>query len=295
MASRLAVMIRLASDWDNTEYWLRHSGAHILAIMAVLFIAYVVFRAVFPRVAKAAMMRGAHPPDEEMERRADTIIGTIDGSARVVFIGLALVTILPEVGVSVAAVVTGLGIGGLALALGSQAVVKDAVNGIFLLAEDQYRTGDVVTIAEATGTVEAISLRRTILRDEDGVVHSVPNGAIGVVSNRTRDYAQVNIDVRVSYGEDLTKVRRVVDDMARAMAADGTVGSLLLEPPRLRRVDSVGEGAVTITVSARTRPAARWQVESDLRQRLAEAFLREKVQVPFPVYTADAGQQPSSP
>lgn len=286
-------MIRLASDWDNTDYWLRHSGAHIVAIVAVLFVAYVVFRAVFPRVAKAAMMRGAHPPDEEMERRADTIIGAIDGSARVVFIGLALVTILPEFGVSVAAVVTGLGIGGLALALGSQAVVKDAVNGIFLLAEDQYRTGDVVTIAEVTGTVEAISLRLTILRDVDGVVHSVPNGAIGVVSNRTRDYAQVNVDVRVSYGEDLAKVRRVVEDMAGAMAADDTVGSLLLEPPRVNRVDSVGDGAVTITVSARTRPAARWQVESDLRQRLAEAFLREKVQVPFPVYTAEPGEQPA--
>src|SRR6185295_3983433 len=130
-----------------------------------------------------------------------------DGSARVVFFVLALVTVLPEFGVNIVAIVTGLGIGGLALALGSQAAVKDAVNGIFLLAEDQYRTGDVVTIANVTGTVEAISLRRTILRDEDGVVHSVPNGAIDVVSNRTRDYAQVNVDVQVSYGEDLKKVR----------------------------------------------------------------------------------------
>jgi small-conductance mechanosensitive channel len=284
-------MIRLASDWDNTEYWLRHSGAHIAGILAALFVAYVVFRAVFPRLAKAAMMRSAHPPDEEMERRADTIIGVIDGSARVAFMVLALITILPEFGVNIVAIVTGLGIGGLALALGSQAAVKDAVNGIFLLAEDQYRTGDVVTIAEVTGTVEAISLRRTILRDEDGVVHSVPNGSIGVVSNRTRDYAQVNVDVRVSYGEDLAKVRRVVEDVARAMTADATVGALLLEPPRANRIDSVDDGAVTITVSARSRPAARWEVESELRQRLAEAFLREKVHVPFPVYAADAGEQ----
>lgn len=282
-------MIRLASDWDNTEHWLRHSGAHIVAIIVALIVAYIVFKAVFPRVAKAAMMRGAHPPDEEMERRADTIIGVIDGSARVAFLVLALATILPELGVEIVAVVTGLGIGGLALALGSQAAVKDAVNGIFLLAEDQYRTGDVVTIADVTGTVEAISLRRTILRDEDGVVHSVPNGAIGVVSNRTRDYAQVNVDVRVSYGEDLAKVRHVVEDVARAMTADSTVGSLLLEPPRVRRVDSVDDGAITITISARARPAARWQVESELRQRLAEAFLREKVQVPFPVYAPDQG------
>jgi small-conductance mechanosensitive channel len=281
-------MIYLASDWDNVEDWLRHSGVQIVAIIAVMFVAYVVFRAVFPRVAKAAMMRSAHPPDEEMEQRADTIIAVIDGSARVVFIGLALVTVLPEIGVSVAAVVTGLGIGGLALALGAQSLVKDTINGIFLLAEDQYRNGDVVRIAEVTGTVEAITLRRTVLRDDSGVVHNVPNGSIGVVSNLTRDYAQVNIEVRVSYGEDLAKVRSVVDDVARAMATDPEVGSLLLEPPRVNRVDAVGDGGVTITVSARARPTARWQLESELRQRIAEAFLREKVQVPFPVYAPGA-------
>jgi moderate conductance mechanosensitive channel len=281
-------MFRLASDWDNVDYWLRHSGTHILGVIAVVFVAYLLFKAVFPRIAKAAMMRGAHPPDEEMERRADTIIGVIDGSARVAFMIIALITILPEFGVSVTAVVTGLGIGGLALALGTQAVVRDAVNGMFLLAEDQYRTGDVVTIADKTGTVEAITLRRTILRDEDGIVHNVPNGAITVVSNQTRDFAQVNVDVRVSYGEDISKVRRVVEDVARTMNQDSEVGQLLLEPPRLNRVDSVGEGGVTVTVSTRVRPAARARVESELRQRLAEAFLREKVHVPFPVYEAGA-------
>jgi small conductance mechanosensitive channel len=234
------------------------------------------------------MMRGAHPPDEEMSRRADTIVHVIDGTARAAFIVLALITVLPEFGVSIAAVVTGLGITGLALALGAQAVVRDAINGIFLLSEDVYRTGDVITIAGRTGTVESITLRRTVLRDEDGVVHSVPNGAIDVVSNQTRDFAQVNLDVRVSYGEDLSRVRRVVEGVGREMTADRDVGPLLLDPPRLNRIENVGEGGVTVTVSARTRPAARRHVESDLRRRLAEAFLREKVQVPFPVYSAGA-------
>jgi small conductance mechanosensitive channel len=278
----------LSSDWDNVQYWLKHSGVHVVIILAVLLVAYVLFRSIFPRVAKAAMMRGAHPPDDEMQRRSETIIGVIDGSARIVALLLAVITVLPELGVDITAIVTGLGIGGLALALGAQTVVKDGVNGIFLLAEDQYRTGDVVTIAEVTGTVEAISLRRTIIRDEDGVVHSVPNGSIGVVSNRTRDYAQVNVDVRVSYGEDLAKVRGVVDQVAKTMSADAAVGELLMEPPYVKRVDSVGDTGVTITISARTRPAARWQIESELRQRLAEAFVQEKIHVPFPVYAPEA-------
>jgi small conductance mechanosensitive channel len=242
-------------------------------------------------VAKAAMLRGAHPPDAETHRRAATIVGVIDGSARVAFLLIALVTVLPEFGVSIAAVVTGLGIGGLALALGSQAIVRDAVNGIFLLAEDQYRTGDVVKVADVTGTVEALTLRRTILRDRDGVVHSVPNGVIGVVSNLTRDFATVNVDVRISYGEDMAKVRRVVEELAKQMMSEDETSQLLLEAPRLSRVDAVIDGAVTVTVSAKARPAARWQLDSELRQRLAEAFLREKVQVPG--YVEQTGKPPS--
>jgi small conductance mechanosensitive channel len=277
------VIFPLRSDWDEIEDWLRDHGSDILIILGVLFVAYLIFKAVFPHVARAAMLRGAHPPDEEMEARADTILGVIDGTARVVVIIVAVITILPEFGVNITAIVTGLGIGGLAIALGSQQLVRDAVNGIFLLAEDQYRTGDVVSIAGVTGTVEAVTLRRTIIRDEDGVVHSVPNGAIGVVSNHTRDYAQVNVEVRVAYGEDLTKVTRVVEDLARSMEVDDRSAALLMDRPRVSRVDSVGDTGVTLTVTVRTRPTARLDVASDLRRRLAEAFLQENIQVPYPV------------
>lgn len=280
--ARRVLIPPLRSDWDEIEDWLNEHGTDILITLAVLFVAYWVFRAIVPRLARAAMMRGAHPPDEEMDRRADTILGVIDGSARLAALLLAIVTILPEFGVNITAIVTGLGITGLALALGSQQLVRDAVNGIFLLAEDQYRQGDVVTIAGVTGTVESITLRRTIIRDDDGVVHSVPNGSINVVSNHTRDYAQVNLQVRVSYGEDLGKVARVVDEVGVAMKADAALGDVLLEAVRVRGVESVGDGGVTITVSTRTRPASRWDVTSELRRRLAEAFLREGVRVPYP-------------
>ena len=133
--------------------------------------------------------------------------------------------ILDEVGVDITAIVTGLGIAGLALALGTQALVRDAINGIFLLAEDQYRTGDVVRIAEHTGTVESISLRRTVIRDDDGVVHSVPNGSIGVVSNYTRDFARVNVKVQVAYGEDIARVNRVIERVAQEMAKDSKLSA----------------------------------------------------------------------
>src|SRR3990172_8703272 len=150
--------------------------------------------------------------------------------------------------------------GGVALALGAQALVRDTINGTFLLVEDQYRKGDVVRIAEITGAVEEITLRRTIIRDEDGVVHSVPNGAISVVSNYTRDFARVNLEVRVAYGEDLAKVIQVIDRVGRELAADTNFKRLASGAPKAARIESVGDSGVAITVSPRPRPSARWEV-----------------------------------
>lgn len=271
----------LRSDWDDLQNWLTHSGKDIGIIIAVLLALFLIFRLTFPRVAFAAMMRGAHPADEEMEKRARTIIEVIDRSAGVGMVLVGIVTILPEIGVDITAIVTGLGISGLALALGAQTLVRDAINGIFLLAEDQYRTGDVVRIADVKGTVESITLRRTVLRDADGVVHSVPNGAISVTSNFTRDFALVNVPVRVAYGEDLARVASAVEAVGREMMADPRLGPVLTEAPRLGYVDAVDERGVTLTVGARARPSARFEVESELRRRLAEAFLRENIRVPF--------------
>ena len=276
----------LATDWENVKHWLKTSGTNILIILVVLFVAYAVFKAVFPRVARAAMLRGAHPPDGEMDRRADTIIGVVDGVARVAVVILAVITILPEFGINITAIVTGLGIGGLALALGSQQLVRDGVNGIFLLAEDQYRDGDVVTIAGQTGTVEAITLRRTVIRDGDGVVHSVPNGSIGVVSNHTRDYAQVNVEVKVTFGEDVSKVTKAVAEVAAGMRADTKLSELMLDDPRVAGVSGVSDGAITLTVTARTRPTARAEIASELWERLAAAFVKANVRVPYPTAAA---------
>jgi moderate conductance mechanosensitive channel len=273
----------LRSDWDDIEDWLKSDGTDILLIVVVTFAAFMIFRSLFPRIARAAMTTAPRPPDVEMQQRAETIISVVDRTVGVLLVLVAAVTILAEFGVNVTAIVTGLGITGLALALGSQQLVKDGLNGMFLLAEDQYRTGDVVTIAGVTGTVEVISLRRTILRDEDGIVHTVPNGSITVVSNHTRDYAQVNVAVRVAVGEDLERVHRVVAGVAEEMAAEPDIGQLLVDPPVVRRVESVGNDGLTLTVSTRVRPAARWHIGGELRRRLSDAFLQEGVKVPYDV------------
>lgn len=271
------MLLILTSEFQD---WLQHSGKNILIIIAVLLAAYAVFRATFPRLARTAMLRGAHPPDEEMEKRARTIIDVVDRTAGIAAFVVGAVTILPEVGVNITAIVTGLGITGLALALGAQTLVRDGINGIFLLAEDQYRTGDVVRIADVMGTVESITLRRTIIRDGDGVVHSIPNGSVSVVSNYTRDFAVVNLPVEVTYGEDLARVTAIIERVGGALMADPHYGPLVTESPKASGVQSVGAGAITISVSARTRPSARWVVADELRRRLVEAFVADGIRVP---------------
>src|SRR6266540_4160227 len=184
-----------------------------------------------------------------MDKRADTIIHVVERTAGVAVLLIGIITILNEVGVNITAIVTGLGITGLALALGAQTLVRDGINGIFLLAEDQYRTGDVVRIADVTGTVESISLRRTIVRDDDGVVHSVPNGSINVVSNYTRDFARVNVKVQVAYGEDLARVNKIVEQVGKELAGDARFRELIIDPPVPGYAESIGDGGVTVLVS----------------------------------------------
>ena len=269
------------SAWSDFEHWLDDSGPDILITVAAVAIAYFIFMRVFPPIARAAMIRGAHPADAEIERRADTIIAVVVRTAGIIFAIIGTVTVLAEFGVNITAIVTGLGIAGLAIALGTQALVKDAISGIFLLAEDQYRRGDFIKIADVSGTVEDLTLRRTIIRDQDGVVHSVPNGSIGVVSNYTRDFAVVNLPVRVAYGEDLSRVESVVSSVGRELANSDRFKDTVVDMPRVSAVEAVGDGAVTVTVTARTQPSVRWEVAAELRRRLAEAFVADGIRVPF--------------
>jgi len=282
----------LIADWDQVADWLSTSGLRIVFIAALLAGAYLLFRAVFPGLLRAAVLRGVPERDEEMRKRVDTLVAVGDRTVALVAFVLAVITILPETGVNITAILTGFGITGLALALGAQTLVRDAINGVFLLAENQYRKGDVVRVADVLGTVEDLTLRRTLIRDEDGVLHSVPNGSISVVSNYTRDFALVNLEVRVAYGEDLSRVSAIIDRVGKEMAAEPHFKRLITEAARANRLESIGDLGVSLRVSARTRPGARWEVAAELRRRLADALVAEGVRVPFPpqAMVAPAGE-----
>lgn len=199
----------------------------------------------------------------------------------VVTIGGLLV--LEQIGLDVGPAIAGLGVVGIAIGFGAQAIVRDFFSGILILLENQYGQGDVVEIAGVTGTVEELTLRRTVLRDADGVVHNVPNGEIKVASNRTRVWRRINYDVMVAYGTDIEHAIGVFDKVGADLAADPAWAGRLLETPAVDRVDQLGERGITLKILGRVRAGEMVAVTGELRKRVLAAMASNGIQIPAPV------------
>lgn len=272
----------LAVDGGDVGQWFKDHGAAIfgsllLALIGAAIVRRLVRLALRPAIAR--QMAGRDPV--EVHRRVETLSSVIERTAQVVFILWALFTILPEFGISIAPALTAAGITGIALAFGAQTLVRDAINGMFILGENQYANGDVVTISGVTGKVEDVSLRRTLLRDDDGVLYTIPNGSVVVAANYTRDYARVRVSVPVAINSDLGRVRAIADDVGRELAADPAYANDIMTPPAYLRVESVGPNGVTVEVTGNVRPGKQWDIAGELRARLLEALVRDGVKTPW--------------
>jgi small conductance mechanosensitive channel len=243
-------------------------------------------------------------PARELERRVSTIerLSVRVGGALLTII--ALLMILGIFGLDIGPAVAGLGVVGIAVGLGAQTLVRDWLAGIFIVLENQFSAGDVVSIAGVDGTVEDFSLRRTTLRDLDGTVHSVPNGQIGVASNHTRVWARVNLDVAVAYDTDLERATALIDRVGAELAEDPAWRDRLIEAPTVSRVNSLGEAGLTLKVLGQVQAAEQWAVAGELRKRILAAFAADGIEIPYPRRVmvtrgtpagADAAEPPEEP
>jgi small-conductance mechanosensitive channel len=192
----------------------------------------------------------------------------------VALVAVGAFLILAEFGFNIAPVVAGVGITGIALGLGAQTLVKDAINGLFILGENQFGRGDVVTLANVTGRVEDVNLRRTVLRAEDGTVYVVPNSAISVTANHTRGYSGVSFPVAISYKADLETAIREIARIGRELAEDPEWGLRVIEAPYADRVDSLEDVYLNLHVTGKAAPGAGVRVSSEMRRRIKEEFDR---------------------
>jgi small conductance mechanosensitive channel len=192
--------------------------------------------------------------------------------------------VLSEVGVDIAPLLASAGILGVALGFGAQSLVKDFLSGIFMIFEDQYGVGDIVNLGEASGTVEAVGLRVTRLRDVDGTVWYVRNGEILRVGNQSQNWARSVLDIAVGYKEDVTRVRRILQEVAHDLWEDEAFHDLIIEEPEVWGVQSIGPDSVVVRVTLKTMPQQQWSVSREMRERVKTRFDAEGITMPQPYW-----------
>jgi small conductance mechanosensitive channel len=226
---------------------------------------------------------------ERRTQRAEAIGSVLRSFASIVILGIAVVLILGELGINLAPIVASAGVVGVALGFGAQNLIKDFIAGIGIILEDQYGVGDVVDLGEASGTVEAVGLRITRLRDAHGVVWYARNGEIQRVGNKSQGFAQVVIDMPVAHDTDLERCRTVMQQVADTLYADEDWSGVLLAPPESLGVEDITPAGVVMRVQVRSTSADQWRVARELRLRLTERFAAEGIRTPLPLVPAPAG------
>jgi len=240
---------------------------------------------------RVAQSDAAEQITERRTQRAEAIGSVLRSFASFVILGIAVVLVLGELGINLAPIVASAGVVGVALGFGAQNLIKDFIAGIGIILEDQYGVGDVVDLGEASGTVEAVGLRITRLRDVNGVVWYVRNGEVLRVGNKSQGFAQVVIDMPVAHDTDLEKARTIMQEVADAMYADDDWATVLLAEPESLGVEQITAEGVFLRLVVRATNADQWRVGRELRMRLKERFVAEGIRTPLPLLagTAAAG------
>lgn len=216
--------------------------------------------------AVGAVLDKANPlANARRAQRARTIGSVLRSSATIVIGGIAFFLILDVLGINLAPFIASVGIVGVALGFGAQSLVKDFLTGLFMLMEDQYGVGDVIDVGPATGTVEAVSLRVTKIRDADGTLWYVPNGTMLRVGNKTQGWATAVVEIDVDYFADLDQVRSLLSEAAARVVADPITGSHILGEPTITGIERLSAEAVTLRLKVKTSPAQQWEVARELR------------------------------
>ena len=216
------------------------------------------------------------------EQRARTMASVLKSLTTWAIGVIVVLTALDALGIPTGPLLASAGIVGVAVGFGAQALVRDVISGIFMIAEDQYGVGDVVDLGDASGVVEAVGLRITRVRDADGTVWYIRNGQVLRVGNRSQGWARAVLDVGIAYGEDVTRAEELLLDVAKKLKDDAEFGPLVLEEPEMWGVESVSADGVVLRLVVKTQPLQQWAVARELRRRIKERFDAEGVHVAHP-------------
>lgn len=261
---------------------LASSGAKIIFIVLGVFILNKVLQSFIEKLVRKMIVSSRYSSKEAEKKREDTLIKILNNALKITILVIASIMILQSLGIPVGPILAAAGIIGLALGFGGQYLIRDVITGLFIILENQYRVGDIVCSGDTCGLVEDISLRMTTLRDLDGTVHHIPHGEVKTVSNLSKNYSRVNINIGVSYSSDLEKVKRVVNKIGEEMSQDPLWKDSIIKPPSFLRVNDFADSFIEIKILGETLPAKQWEVAGELRLRIKNTFDKEGIEIPFP-------------
>ncbi len=270
-------------SWDTVVAWLIEHGIPILIILAVGAVLWFALNKFLPPIVRRSVSRNKYKESKEgIEKRTNTLVSIFKGMGRVFIVVIVVMMLLSEIGIDIVPVLAGFGIAGVAIGFGAQYLIRDLIAGIFIILENQYRVGDVVKVADIGGLVEEVTLRKTVLRDLDGIVHHVPNGEIKTASNFTRHFSRVNLNVSVAYDTDLDHAISVINRIGKELSEDGKWRKVIKTPPQVLRVDNLGDSGIDIKILGDVKPIEQWAVMGELRLRIKKAFDAEGIEIPWP-------------
>jgi len=237
-------------------------------ILLLAALSYGAVRMVARRLEVLLVRESEDLGGERTAARVQTINRIIQNTALVAILVVTGIMILDELGLNITPILAGVGVAGLAVGVGAQTLVKDAIAGLFLLIEQQFDVGDEIEVKGVTGTVENITLRTTIVRDSKGTQHVIPNGEIRILANRSRDWARAAIEVSVPGQEPIGRVLKVLQTAGETLKEDPELGPILAETPHVTDVQKASEATVTLRMVVRTQPGKQQFAAAELQRRV---------------------------
>ena len=254
----------------------------VVIIVAIAITLNIIQNKLIPRVIIASIPKIRAESQDQLSARAKTMASVLTKIIAIIIWIITIVMVLGVIEVDIAPLLATLGVASLALGFAVQNIIRDYLQGFFIVMEDWYRIGDWVAIAGMEGEVETVGPRRTVLREVDGTMHVIPNSQIQFASNQTRDWARINLDVTVAYKENITHVYQVIDGVCQELKDDPDFGKNLTTTPSAMRVSDLGDNGVDICIRGYTKPGEQWELAGELRKRLKNRFDQEGIEIPWP-------------
>jgi len=269
--------------WHNyLVTWTRDRAPKLVVILLLAFVFIRLLRLVTRKVVAFSERGSERGPGRTQQIR--TMVAVVRSiGVFLIFFFTGIYVLKEAFAIDVAPLLASAGVAGLAVGFGAQTLVKDVINGFFILAENQFEIGDTVKIAGVSGTVEDITMRRTVLRDPDGTLHIIPNGSIQLVSNSTRDWSQVSLQVTVDYSEDSDRVVKLLQESAASVFSDEQFRPYLVAQPEVPGIERIRGHEVDYLVAAKARPGKQYIVARELRRRIKVCFEQNKIKAGAPL------------